>query len=530
MRVMHATGPRRVRFRLVAEDGFTMVFALLVLLVTSVLTAAVFLAVQNDATLTGADLAGKRAYAAAQAGVQTYVYNLNSNSANSAWWETCSDDTSPNYPTPVAVSTNAGYTYTPVVNGGGTCSVSDPVGSLIDSAGNLRIAVTGISGSATRTIVASLRTLTPLSYLWYTVHETLDPAADSACQGDPFYYQPGGSSIPAECQINWITGDKVNGPLYTQDQLLIGSGASPSFGAVTSEAPSTNGNAVCVGSNCQNATFSSPPQTVLGGAQKVSLPPQNGSLETDAQKYGKVYTGTTAITLNGTTAKVVNCPTASTCTTTSALNLTQTPIIYVANDTSQSTACNTSYSPQSGISYPTTPSGPCGDIYVTGTYSVPVTLASQNDIIVEPGSVGGVINSTDTSPTGTAALTGTATLGLVADEYVRVYHPQSGGSNCSASNPPVTIDGAILTLQGSFMVDNYTCGGSFGTLTVHGAIAQEYRGAVGTSAPSGYLKNYNYDSRLSEILPPYLFDLQTTGWTVLRETLCSRTGGGCSGT
>jgi len=38
---------------------------------------------------------------------------------------------------------------------------------------------------------------------------------------------------------------------------------------------------------------------------------------------------------------------------------------------------------------------------------------------------------------------------------------------------------------------------------------------------SGYLKNYNYDDRLALILPPYLFDLQNTEWTVFRETLCS---------
>ena len=42
----------------------------------------------------------------------------------------------------------------------------------------------------------------------------------------------------------------------------------------------------------------------------------------------------------------------------------------------------------------------------------------------------------------------------------------------------------------------------------------------GRSAASGYLKNYNYDDRLSLILPPYLFDLQNTQWAVFRETLC----------
>jgi hypothetical protein len=70
-------------------------------------------------------------------------------------------------------------------------------------------------------------------------------------------------------------------------------------------------------------------------------------------------------------------------------------------------------------------------------------------------------------------------------------------------------------------------------LTVHGAIAQYFRGIVGTSGPSGYLKNYNYDNRLGLILPPFLFDLQNTQWEVYRETLCSSTAastlpGSCS--
>jgi hypothetical protein len=98
----------------------------------------------------------------------------------------------------------------------------------------------------------------------------------------------------------------------------------------------------------------------------------------------------------------------------------------------------------------------------------------------------------------------------------------SGNCPSGASNPNVTIDGAILTLQHSFFVDNYQCGGTpQGTLTVHGAIAQYFRGIVGTVGASGYLKNYNYDDRLSLILPPYLFDLQNTEWEVFRESLCN---------
>ena len=75
--------------------------------------------------------------------------------------------------------------------------------------------------------------------------------------------------------------------------------------------------------------------------------------------------------------------------------------------------------------------------------------------------------------------------------------------NGTNNNPNVTIDGAILTLAHSFFVDNYDCGGlPQGTLTVHGAIAQYYRGIVGQVGTSGYLKNYNYDDRLRSSCRP----------------------------
>ncbi len=82
-----------LRARLRSEGGFTMLLALGVLMVTMLLGAAVFAAVKGDAALTRTDLNGKQAYAAAQAGVQSYLYQLNSNASNSAWWENCANDT-----------------------------------------------------------------------------------------------------------------------------------------------------------------------------------------------------------------------------------------------------------------------------------------------------------------------------------------------------------------------------------------------------------------------------------------------------
>ena len=106
------------------------------LMVVMLLSAAAFLAVQSDASLTRADLDGKRAYAAAQSGMQAYLYSLNVNASNSTWWETCSNDKSNGGAgTPVAVpgaTTGATYSYTPVpANGATACSATDPVGSAI---------------------------------------------------------------------------------------------------------------------------------------------------------------------------------------------------------------------------------------------------------------------------------------------------------------------------------------------------------------------------------------------------------------
>ena len=80
---------RWARARASAEHGFTMVVALGVLMVTSLLLTAVFYALQGEIHLGTDDLAAKRAYAAATAGINAYLYNLNQ---NPNYWGTCSND------------------------------------------------------------------------------------------------------------------------------------------------------------------------------------------------------------------------------------------------------------------------------------------------------------------------------------------------------------------------------------------------------------------------------------------------------
>jgi hypothetical protein len=557
MRVMlaNAIASRRASIcrRAESESGFAMVAVLGVLVVTSLLIAAIFLAVTADVQQTQRDTDQQRAYYAARSGENAFLYQLNQ---NPSFWSTCANDYQP---TPVAVpgnGTGVKYSYVPVYNAGysnATCTTANAISALIDpNSGTLRMAFTGYSGATnssgvpkvTKTIVASFRKPSPLDFLWYTDHEMKDPVLDSTnCTGEKYYWQyttiP--SAIASNCEINWASGDHIYGPMYTNDQYLVYTNANPIFGRAGYSNDKIESSAavssVCVKSQCYSATF--PGGGPLPAAPYVPLPQSVSSTDllADATAYGQVYTGTTTINLSGGGATISNCPgsTSAAACTTGWLNTSVTsypPIIYVGS----AAGCPSSYTPST--SYSTNASGqyygPCGDVYVHGTYSAPLTIVSDHDIIVvanqstadcyTPVPTCSANPGLTTSADGSGNPTGNATLGLVAGDFVRVMHPGTG-TTAVTTPQPVTIDAAILTLSHSFMVDNFTIGSNTPQpyLSVHGAIAQRYRGAVGQVGSTGYLKDYHYDDRLHVLLPPYLFSLSTAGWVVSRETLCMTT-------
>jgi hypothetical protein len=172
----------------------------------------------------------------------------------------------------------------------------------------------------------------------------------------------------------------------------------------------------------------------------------------------------------------------------------------------------------------------CGNVYVKGNYTGQLTIASENDV---------VINGNITTPVNGEGVPSTnAVLGLIADNFVRIYHPlnnkrgheyrecepSTGNAASPAPLTNVTIYAAILAVNHSFIVDNYDCGQPFEKLTVFGAIAQIFRGTVGThngsgEVTTGYAKNYNYDDRLRVESPPYFLSPVQAAWIVQRETL-----------
>ena len=155
------------------------------------------------------------------------------------------------------------------------------------------------------------------------------------------------------------------------------------------------------------------------------------------------------------------------------------------------------------------------------TYTKCLTLASENDII---------IRAPDYTNNADLKRDGDVVMGLIANNYVRVAHRVNRtSSSCTQrrtrrstrSSSNVTVEAAILSLKHSFIVDNWNCGAKLGALTVTGAIAQKFRGPVGTGGTSaggtGFQKIYNYDDRLRYRSPPYFLDPVASAWGVIRS-------------
>jgi hypothetical protein len=239
------------------------------------------------------------------------------------------------------------------------------------------------------------------------------------------------------------------------------------------------------------------PKTVP--AAPLDLPPDNGSLKVLADPAYR-FTGKTNLVFQGDKVLVTN---AAVGTNVPMALPPPNGIIYVSNG-----ACGKSYTVEQN--YTDVPDG-CGNAWVQGTYSKGVTVAAENDVVINEDLIH----------------TGDGLLGLIANQFVRVFHPVVDPTNASTSNRSddlgdVRIDAAILSLRHSFIVDNYYMGAAEGTLTVNGAIAQNFRGPVGSTggwgSVHGYIKNYTYDDRLAYEEPPNFLDPVQTAWRLVRAT------------
>jgi type II secretory pathway pseudopilin PulG len=522
------------------EEGFTMIMTVLGLALVAMLATVAVTAVQGDSNMTYRDFSRKQAYEAAKAGIDEYAYHLHK---DNGYWAKCT-----NVGTPTAVNQKGSTTnrrYVPgttsasyaiellPVTGYSTCNsttIATATASMLQPSGTMKgtfqVRSTGFAGKSKVSIVATFKPASFLDYVYFTQLETSDPVtytteteikgaytqcSKTLAEGRYEAKIPGTNKY---CDaISFVSGDNIKGPMHTNDAFAICGkptlgrnandpievSAPPQGWYQTKDIPHSG--SACSGTPNFAGTFTTNSPALLP-------PSTNAALATLTESQFR-YKGQVRICLSGS-SMTVRTGTTSTCSGGTTVYSGAQPangIVYVEN-----IACSGAYSPFL-TQYETT--SECGNVYVQGTYSKPLTIAAGNDIVVSG-------NITQTGEEGV--------LGLIANNFIRVYHPVERkynstskeyecNGNASGVVKNIEIDAAILAINHSFIVDSYNCGAELGNLTVKGAIAQKYRGAVGTSGGTGYLKNYEYDERLHTIAPPSFIEPVQSDWVIGRETV-----------
>ena len=513
-----------------SQRGFTTITLMGVLLVGGLLVGASFAAVNPEISLSREDQDRKQAYGAAEAGLQWYLSRLGQ---DNNFYIHCTnvDPPSPTEAAPVnqkwggsgtdprvwrnLPGEKAQYSVELMPVAGFAQCVEGNQYSMIDSSGNMRLRISGKSRGEVRTVLATLRRQNFLDFIYFTDYETLDPAAYSSASAvtaatkNCSKYRT--ARPPGACEeIIFPTVDAVRGPLHTNDSTLLC--GKPVFGRNSRDSIEIVGKPRFNSSTASGCPGTSTPDikgTLLDEPTSLGMPPSNSELSNIATATYK-FTGKTTIELQGDQMTVWN--TARFGSLSGTLPLPPNGVIYAG-----SSSCVVGFTRSQP--YTATNSG-CGDIWVKGNYTEDLTIAAANDVVIN----GNLVRGTGADG---------ALLGLVGNNFVRVYHPVdsnpkgdddvvNGCRNKPDALVGLTIHAAILALQHSFIVDNWFCGKPMSELNVHGAIAQKFRGPVGTTSSgsviTGYKKNYEYNDRLRYREPPYFLDPVQASWRISRET------------
>jgi type II secretory pathway pseudopilin PulG len=551
------------------EGGFAMVTVMLAMLMLTILAVSVTAFAVGSQNLSRRDQNWNAALAAAEAGFDDFVFRLNQ---SSTYYQSI-----PTYP--------SATTWTAVPGAASPASfrysIRDP--NELATKGTLTLVSSGKVGNASRTVEAKVRRRSFIDYLYFTDFETMDASlypnpSSSITQSQAqsgvcsHHYYDGRDTNCIE--ITFASFDVINGPLHSNDAYRICPGAQ--FNGSTSTSWQGSGGVyyrAVTGCGSGSPVFANPGDPRY--ADPLTMPPSNTAILNETRPYdgvgggGCLYTGPTSITFNSTGTITVDSPfsknTSNTCpvntwngtgTKPAAAtgNLPSNGVIYVQDVPASSTDVNyTSGCPYS-VRYQNSSSNPLrvhplgypqasditpyncrsGDVFVSGTMKGQATIAATNNIDV----VGNLMYVGDTN--GLGEPNGSDLLGLVANNFVEVYHPvNSSGTNLptaftSCSSPTAgpscaIIDAAILSVQHSMRVQNYNRGAALGTLTINGAFAQRFRGIVGTfsngTLNSGYAKGYSYDQRLKYLSPPKFLDpvassFQIATWAELKPVWC----------
>ncbi len=594
----------------------------LVLVVGSMLILAMLAMTALSYTLSSQKLARydqdySAAMSAAQSGVEDFISRLNRKDVYTA--KVDCDNTAWQGPMAPAPANECGWNWTtppgwlPVQPG-----ETDPDAAWFhyavdatrrDVEGTVVLTVTGRVNGVNRTIEVAVGKGGSTDYVYYTDFESADPQNVQAYPPSGTTTQACGSISPAyapkywyngrqgeDCnEIQFISGDVLNGPVFTND-AIFSTGAKFEKGVETAyptceEAGTTTAswNSKCLRSGTgytNSANFNSikpkyhDPQYLEENAAAFRTYPgchYYGSTRVIFNSNGTMTVWNKKVN-NGNKEPVALAPPGGLAPTCGSLDSLDSPtgatvpvpeemVIYADSVAGTMRQC---YGGEIGgplgrelplgsysSTTPVTPAGSdetytvdanmqedskyCqkGNLYVEGTLNGRVTLASAESIIA----TGDIVLADALSDM----------LGLVATNSVDVFHPRVGtvtsvksDPHCSrrctykwgdvsgeadvpswptrytdpaagAVNPTkgIQIAGSIQTLQHSFLVQKYDEGSSAGTLLVYGSIAQRWRGIVGTSGgATGYLKSYQYDTRLTYSSPPYFPKWAKAQWAL----------------
>ena len=559
------------------EDGMAMVVVLGVTVMLSALIVAGIATSTGAARQAQRDESWSASLAAAYAGIEEYESRLANDTGYFAYGNpaapfTVETGSSGKVALPTGPSANPAFgvgtsgTWATVPGSEGKAEFRYEVDNsrfYID--GTLRVRATGRAGGATgdtRSIVADIKQKGFIDFLYFTDYEVRDPEAlnpDDSTNCAIHHYE---GARPG-CTVIYFGGqDEINGPMHTNDAFQTNGPAKFNGKVTTAYKAATGKNYIKSSGTAPTFKISTDPQNIA----TIGMPPTNSQLKKETRSDlpnevpspGCLYTGPTSITFHADgTMTVVSPWTRFTNTAGVADAVGSSPthcgvpgnsglakrdgtkyvgtkipvpanlVVYVQNVPSSSgnknftsgtkppfpssaSSCATNSNsigyPQSGEKVPFSKAYGCrnGDLFVSGTLSGNATLASENYIYVT-----GDIEYADAAED---------MLGLVGNNAVWVWNPVN-----SSNQPQLTknrrIDAAILSVGHTFLVQNYDKGSSNrGTLTVNGAIAQKFRGPVGTgsgaSMSTGYAKDYNYDERFRYMAPPKFLSPVTTTYGV----------------
>jgi Tfp pilus assembly protein PilX len=425
--------------RLASEDGFTMLFALLALMVGTLLVAAAFTAANGDIKLTQRATAQAKAYYAAVAGVSRYQYQLKS---SPEYWTKC-PTIGEGTPVKVPGTSDEAYAVKTLPASKHTLCESGKQASILETTGTangtFRILSTGTvtegSKTVTRKIVATFSHPGFTKYVYESNYEVEDPVnlGKSASTCEYYYAERVSKGLTGTCPvIQFAPTDEVNGPMHTNDAAATctKNGVAPKFGREGRNDEIEMNGGHYAPSGCTNEPNIVGTYTTTAGSV---LPPPTDQEILEAAELK--FDGRTEIELKSGTPSTMLVKNKNLAGGEQLYNFPSNGVLYVEN--SKSEACAVTNSTPFGSDVEND-SG-CGNVYVHGKYSESLTIASADDVIIN--------GNLETSHESSGEPTGGATLGLIAENYVRLYHPVKKGYTTTHTTPAseAPIEGKCVT-------------------------------------------------------------------------------------